>query len=749
MSRYGIDYYGVGVYGAGSVAFVEFDASPFLAKSVGYQRIELTWTPPTGDWTRIRLVRNTYGFPLSVDDGTIILDEPKNFSTGYFIDEGQIPAGFGLKEASGYHYSLFVFSTQSETWVKAGNAVGVSSKNFNSFDRMYDALPAIYKTKNLSAVTDNSKNEDLEDFLKIFSIEYDQYKTTANLLLNTYDTSVAYAPIIPVMMQQFGVTYEPELGLQQSRILLRNAVYINKSKGSFEGLRNFIKAFTGYDEKTVMGKNLMLDYNDSSFEQSIGRWAVTSGTATLAVALPAEVLAYSEPSLPSEFPNKTSGSLKVTKTTATGDVVLTCGLSAPKTRGVPVREGFSYTFSVYARAKTIARSVHVDIIWYDRNGIELSRAGEAFSNDTVGSWATRVSSTNVAPVNAYFAVPYVRIESVPVAEIHYLDAAQFEQSSEGATSFEEARTVNITLKASRVNEFKNPSFEVNTDFWSINNATMTRDLLIKDEANNSDVSLRLDATADDEVTLSYTDFVPVLGGFWYSASGYIRSAFTGDRAEDYLGGWGMEWYDANQTLISNTKSLSKNLTEFYTVSDFYRTNGVLNVSTTEITSLVAGQEVRLLGFSDVTLDGDYTVVTASGRSFQVSSTGPNIERTTGTINTFVQDLKLDFTRNSYSYLSPSNASYAKPYFFWENALTGETIHIDSTMFERSTIAKPYFDGGVGFTSASDLIWEEGIHSSRSHYYKNRVSTQLRLIEQLPEYLTSGTTFAVFLAQPGL
>ena len=85
MSRYGIDYYGVGSYGAGSVAFVEFDASPFVATSVGYQRIELRWTPPTGDWSRIRLVRNTYGFPLSVDDGAIISDDPKNFSIGYFI----------------------------------------------------------------------------------------------------------------------------------------------------------------------------------------------------------------------------------------------------------------------------------------------------------------------------------------------------------------------------------------------------------------------------------------------------------------------------------------------------------------------------------------------------------------------------------------------------------------------------------------------------------------------------------------
>jgi len=748
MSRYGIDYYGVGSYGAGSVAFVEFDASPFEARSVGYQRIELTWTPPTGDWSRIRLVRNTYGFPLSVDDGTIISDEPKNFSTGYYIDEGTVPAGIGLKPASGYHYSLFVLSTQTGTWIKAGDAVGISSKDFNSLARMSDALPTVYKTSNLSAVTDNSENPALQKFLQIFAVEYDQYKTSANLLLNTYDTSVSYAPIIPVMMQQFGIAYEPELGLQQSRILLRNAVYINKSKGSLEGLKNFIKAFTGYDESTAMGKNLMLDYNDSSFEQSVGRWAVVAGTGTLAVAPASEVLAYSEPTL-TDFPNKISGSLKITKTTTTGAIEIACGESAPKTRGIPVKEGFSYTFSVRSRAKTNARVVTVDIIWYDRNGEELSRAGEGFATNNATNWNTRVSSTSVAPVNAYFAVPYIRVDAVPANEIHYMDAAQLEQSSEGPTSFEEARDVKITLKASRVNEFKNPSFEVNTTYWSIDNATMTRDLLIKDEANNSDVSLKIEADSTDEVVLSYTDLAPVLPGFWYSASGYVRTAFTGDRSEDLLGGWGIDWYDANESFISNTESAAKNLTEFYSVTDYYRTDGVLTVSTTETTSLVVGQQVRLLGFTDVTLDGDYEVVVVSGRYFQVSSPGANINLTPGTINTFVQDLKLDFTRISYSVLSPATAAYGKPYFFWNNPAVGQTMHIDSTMFERATIAKPYFDGSTGFSSANDLIWEGAVHDSRSHYYKNRVATQLRLIDQLPNFLTVGTTFSVFLAQPGL
>jgi hypothetical protein len=630
---------------------------------------------------------------------------------------------------------------------------------------MYEALPAVYKTTNLASVTDNSENPDLEKFLSIFAVEYDQYKTSANLLLNAYDTSVTYAPLIPVMMQQFGIAYEPELGLQQSRILLRNAVYINKTKGSFEGLTNFVKAFTGYDETTVMGKNLMLDYNDSSFEETTGRWEIIFPDIEinplfplLQRALPAEVAPYIEPSSPTLFPNKRAGSLKVT-TRNTGfpeedptiaAIEFQCGFLAPKTRGVPVEEGFSYTFSIYTRAKTTPREITVDIRWFDRNGEELSRSGEGSDVNNTSSWI-RVSTTSVAPLNAYFAIPYVRINDTTKGEINYFDCAQFEQSSEGPTDFEDARDVRITLKASRVNEFKNPSFEVDTRFWSIDNATMTRDVVIKDEANGSDVSLRIQADSTDEVVLSYTDLAPVLPGFWYSASAYVRTAFTGARANDLLGGWGIDWYDANEILIEGieTKSPAQNLTEFYSVTEFYRTNGVLTVSTVETTSLVVGQQVRLLGFTNTALNGDYEVIVVSGRFFQVSSPGANINVTKGTVNSLVQDLKLDFVRNSYSVLSPANASYAKPYFFWNNPVVDQVLHLDSTMFERATIAKPYFDGSTGFTSTDDLIWEGDPHDSRSHYYKNRVATQVRLIDQLPNYLTAGTTFSVFLAQPGL
>lgn len=744
MARYGIDFYGLVPYGSDTTALLEFEASPFIARPINYGVIQLTWTSPAGDWSRIRLIRNTYGFPLSVDDGVIVYDEPKNFDSGIYTDDGSIPNGIGLKQGRAYHYSLFVLGTQTNVWVKAGDAAGISIKNFNTFDYMYGNLPAIYKTTNLNAVTDAGENPDLQDFLRVFAVTYDLLKTNAELVLNTYDPSIAYFPIIPVMMQQFGVAYEPEIGLQQSRILLRNAVRINKLKGSRLGVTNFIKAFTGYDEVTTLSRNIMLDYNDSSFEESIGRWE-SIARATLSRVEDDVVTPYSEPTLPSDFPNKTEGALRVICGSG-GDAEFACGLSAPKTRGVPVEEGGVYTFSMYSRAASTTRKIYLDIRWFDLNGAEISRAGETNWTNTAGGW-TRGSVTGTAPVNCFFMIPTVRIEGSADTEVHYFDAAQMEESSEGPTAFEEARELRIILKATRVNELTNPSFEVEVDPWSAVGGNISRDLLISDDANGSDVSLLIEATSDNEVEIKYDSFIDVLPLFWYSVSAHFRTGFTGDISEDYQGVWKISWYDANQVLLSETVGPANNLTEFYSVDQYTRIENVLTVFTTETNTLEVGQQVRLLGFEDLTLNGEYTITVVSGRFFQVTSVGDDVPTTNGTTSTFVQDLALKFSRTSFSALSPEGAEYAKTSFIWENPIIGEELRMDTAMFERSTIAKPYFDGSTGFSSAADLIWEDGVHTSRSHYYKNRIANQLRLVEKLPEYVVYGTPFSLFLAQP--
>lgn len=758
MARYGTDIYGIGRYGAGVLALIDFDATPFTAKPSNYGLIKLSWATPTGDWTSLRLVRNRYGFPVAADDGDILLDSAKENAPTEYSDNGQTPENRGLVQGIVYFYSLFVYSTQDSFWVKAGNASSISPKEFHNGNDFFSLMPAIYQSDTYKTLTGSADNEDLKSFLSIFETYYDFCKTYAELVKNVYDPSVTPIQLLPALLDQFGLQYEPEIGIQQTRILLKNASLINKKKGSLQGVEDFVKSFTGWDSVIAPTKNIMLNYNDSSFEESIGSWESISN-AELAVIGSESILPYESAVLTAlGFPNKQGGSLSVTAA-ASGDVEIACGISKPKTKGIPINASTLYVFSIFSKAATTARNVTADIIWYDREMNEISRAGEETKLNEVGTWGVRLESSSSSPSNAWFAIPYLRIDGASADEVHYFDAGQFEESVEGATYFSEARGVDITLKGNRINLITNPCFEDVTDPWVATNANLTIDTSLTETATGSVGSGKLEYTSGTEVNIDYDNFISVIPDEWYTLSGYIRTAFTGTYEDDFLGNFNIDWYDYSQTLISTTSEPTTNLTEFYNVVSFYRTNGVLYLKTDERTSLLPGEDLRLVHFQFDTvdqnndpitydLDGNYTVIAVVENELQLQISGDNIPLTQNyelSSVPLIQDLKLNFNRVSMTSFSPENAGFAKVRFEWKNPEAGQSIWIDSVLMERSSSEGSFFDGSRGFSDSSDLVWEGTVNHSRSHYYKNRVAVEKRLIATLPKYLPIGTTFTLKLA----
>ncbi len=286
MSRYGIDYYGLNYYG--SSAAVNYVAASFTAQARGYGFIRVKWTSPSGKWSTLRLVRNSYGYPVNAYDGDILINVAKENDPTVYNDN------INLAKGAFYYYSLFLYDTLTFSWVRAGNITGVSVKNYNYGNNLYSYLPDIYKITQPYIATADWDNDDLSDFLHLFGFQLDYAQTITALLIERYNLEKVGGVLLPSLLQQFGLTYEPEIGYQQSRILVRDAVQIGKKKGSAQGLREFIKAFTGYavpepilgtpnpsvDGLTV-GHNLMLDYNDSSFEESIGHWSSSDASSTV------------------------------------------------------------------------------------------------------------------------------------------------------------------------------------------------------------------------------------------------------------------------------------------------------------------------------------------------------------------------------------------------------------------------------------------------------------------------------------
>ena len=488
MARYGVDYYGVSYYGPATP--VEFSAPNFVGKSVpiwvnkttgdklpitspyippsgyklGYSGVNLSWVKPTGEWNAIKLVRNSYGFPTDSDDGDILIDELKAVSPTLYQD-------INLQQGRTYYYSLFVEAIATGDWVRAGNAFGIFVKDFNSYERMYRQMPNIYRSVSSYEVTADNENTDLQNFLALFAFEYDLEKTYATNLMYSSDTTFVDGRYVPQMMKQFGLKFEPEIGLKQSRSLLRNAMKIYKTKGSYDGLVTYLKAFTGYDVVVTTGVNKFLDFNCSSFEEGIGFWESTTATLTQQLNISGSFTAYIESTAPSTYPNSALGALKVL-VTSSGTVTLDCGLSTPITKGIPVSPGTAYSFSIYGRADSTSRTATAVIKWFDRFGNYISSDSGTGLSLTTGGWNVRPKAINkTAPALAAFAVPGISIASATSSEIFYFDAAQFEAASD-ASNFEEARVVKINAIASRINELLNPNFDTTAQWTSTNSSVL-------------------------------------------------------------------------------------------------------------------------------------------------------------------------------------------------------------------------------------------------------------------------------------
>jgi hypothetical protein len=97
-------------------------------------------------------------------------------------------------------------------------------------------------------------------------------------------------------------------------------------------------------------------------------------------------------------------------------------------RVTPVKAGSSHTGSIYSRAHSTSRNVHVDIEWRRSDDTAISTdSGGLVTNDNA-SW-TRIDNTGTAPAKTTKGLMRVKVENVPRGEYHYLDSALFEKGS--------------------------------------------------------------------------------------------------------------------------------------------------------------------------------------------------------------------------------------------------------------------------------------------------------------------------------
>lgn len=852
MSRYGVDYYGLSFYGPSAAYY--YAAANFTAKSENVGYISLSWNSPYGDWSKIKLTRNPFGFPVDPWDGTE-LDIANNGQLCAYkeTDPTLFNDKVGLAENTFYYYSLFIFKNDEDTWVRAGNTIALSAGQYNYTDLMYEYLPGVNKISTLGDPIGSNENQDLYSFLSLFGFQLNLTHTFTHLLVNRYEVQKVSGLLIPSLMQQLGLSHEPEIGYQQERILVQNAVRIFKEKGSQEGLKEFIKAYSGYGitsaaavpnspvEGVSVGKNLMLDYNDSSFEESLGHWTSADDSATLyclketkitklellsnvatltiephnyqignevyitGCVLPlfnstvspvtitartdttisfaltgtdvSEISAYNnvtesypvvypspnawnELTAPTNYPNKQKGILSVkNKNAGSGTVVFECGSDSPILKGVPVTAGEVYSFSIYSVSGGTARTVTPSIDWYDRFGTFISSsAGTGVSNST-GQFTVLLKAENkTAPTGAYYAVPVLSIASSAGSasdEWHYFDAAQFEKAA-AATDFEEARQINVIVKANRINELANPHFNgvSSADPWTPTGATQTVITSeIEPESTIYAVNyLTLNAGIASLESIVTSDIVTGDTVYVKNVSGITDGPYTVTA-----------WYPATTSYSSYIEFNTGGATtapRTAVTGSFYKNSDSLELTATGSTVVVDSWD----GVTTTQQCGVYYPSTEYTFSVYLKSSDPADTATLSIIwydntNTLISTSTSStvaitsapggttWVRPYVTAIAPSTAAYATVQVEFATT-TGNVLVLDSALFENYSSLRPFFSGSAGPTYDSSLLWEGTPNASRSHYYKNYLVISDRLRNgALKDELLLGTTVALYYAQP--
>ena len=448
MARYGDSLYAAAFLG--DVSPNLFHAEVFTARETGYGDVTLQWSTPGGDWQTLRLLRNQNGYPTDENNGILIYETAVGVDAGRFVDHELLVDRW-------VYYSLFVFNEVNNVWIRSGNARVYVPEDFGGGERMYYLLPAFYRngleydtTLMTDPVTRQLRSVNpLATFISVLGYQYDLWRNALNSTLDLYDSARVCYDLIPAMLKQFGIEPEPEIGPEQYRRLLRNAVFLYQTKGSRTGVHGMVAAVTGWDSRIRAGTNLMWDADHSDFIGGVGFWS--------AGAVNAQVVWQPE------TPQQTSAMRMVAL--EDGDLSTTfVTTETVQHLGILVLPLVDYNVSVTLAAGGSEHApAHVSVDWYDKNGNYLV-------SDVSGPTPTTQSDQRIefiatAPADAVRLGVSIVVTDATAGSWWLVKHVQVNRNA-ALQPAEPGRDIHITLRGQRRNLVYNGSFEGGLQRWA-------------------------------------------------------------------------------------------------------------------------------------------------------------------------------------------------------------------------------------------------------------------------------------------
>lgn len=344
MGRYARSVYGIGKYGVDlrseqsvepMYATIEVDpyilhpsvrdSSSLISGPSGksnYDRVEVSWMHPVGHREFV-LMRSNVGFPTGPTDpwakpliGAIHLDDedteadptapapiPARRMVGDPINRDRVSyEDVDVEQGREYFYAVWVRSgdegSGEDVWDLAGRAMVTTSTDHDTLETLKASLPAFMWNRAVGAgegvavLNDDDDENTMSRWLQACAWELDKVLTRADMLRQIWDPQHTPAIVLDEAISMFGLPVEPSLGARSARALLANAAHITGDRGTLMSLSLLVESLAGVKCDITMGKNLLPNTTESSFEglmveentdnveSGTGRWFFTNAKLT-------------------------------------------------------------------------------------------------------------------------------------------------------------------------------------------------------------------------------------------------------------------------------------------------------------------------------------------------------------------------------------------------------------------------------------------------------------------------------------
>ena len=560
MAKYGNVTYGGTKYG--ETPKLVYSVEPMSLVVLDFFKVYLEWISPTGTFSKIRLVRNQWGFPETAEDGVIIWDEfatSGNVSRQSFIDGVDNPSSIGIVPGKPVYYSMFLYNDQ-KVWITAGKIQGIVASNHDTQKKIMDLIPKVYTSKEQSPLHVTDETSALYNFMYALSFSYDEFLTLIELTQPNHTKEGSPFSVLSEETGHVGLDSEPNLPVKNQKRLVREARYMYSRKGLKSGLETYVESLTGYAPTITVSPNLLLSVQDSTFYQSTGNWVFESATAV-----------ETNEQVPAPGDNVIDG-IYTCKVTATDAFYMVLGYTSPITKGIPVNSETEYIASCKVKSPPSDGNVTVSIAWYDGNGTLLNE-DNGTSVSANNTWKS-VSVTATSPASAVYAG--LKISSNADGQ-YYIDQVCMQEGD--AIDYDEARAITVELSPNKTNYIKNPSFEVDASNWTATGATFTQDSSVPTYGYTGDYSGKFVAAGVWDIETSYA--IPIDPGQYYTGSFYVYSddASTIDCS--------IKVYNIDDELISTIEAVDQPISDTFS-------------------------QVTVTGISDSLSDADYAIFSISG-----------------------------------------------------------------------------------------------------------------------------------------